>query len=184
MTSFEFTDLDGDGSKDVFLIIPEYGAAFSLNYFYVYSYKTGKSFSFSSDSDLLAFANSFAFNYSGGGKLQISNETMKFTATFDISDASRIEQDEESNKAYNNSWIEPTPVEIGENSRIALVKNKEGKTEIKVPLPVFGRATADMIGEIDLFYQLNSDLIPALKHFEVIDFGKEKPVTIGKWYAE
>ncbi len=181
MTSIEFADLDGDGAKDVFIIIPESGAAFSLNYYYAYSYKTGKAYSFTIDSSLSEFTSGFAFKYMGKGKLEIENSALSFKAAFDISDSPGIEKDDESNKDYENSWVEPTPVEIGENSRISLVKENGGAVAIKVPLPVFGRATADMIGQIDLYYAMGKDFIPALRSFEVLDFSSEGHKSIGKW---
>ena len=184
MTSFEFADLDGDGAKDVFLIIPDSGAAFSLNYFFAYSYKKSKAYSFTTDRSLSEFAGSFTFKYLGDGKLEIKNDTFTFTAAFDISDSPGLEKDEESNKSYESSWVEPIPVEISENSRISLVKAEDGAVEIKVPLPVFGRATVDMIGEIDLYYAMGNNFMPVLKSFEVLDFSREGHKSVGKWKNE
>ncbi len=184
MASFEFSDLDGDGARDVFLIIPETGAAFSLNYFYAYSYKTGKSYSFSTDSSLSDFSNGFAFTYQGKGKLEIKNDALSFAAAFDISDSSGYETEEESNKSYESSWVEPTPVEISENSRISLVKAAGGSNEIKVPLPVFGRATVEMIGEVDLYYAMDNTFTPVMKHFEILDFSPDGHKSAGKWNRE
>ena len=184
MTSFEFADLDGDGARDIFLIIPESGAAFSLNYFYAYSYKAGKSYSFTTDSNLSEFAAGFAFEYLGDGKLEMKNDTLSFTAVFDISDSPGLEKDEESNKSYESSWVEPTPVEISESSRISLVKAKDGVIEIKAPLPVFGRATVDMIGEIDLYYAMGNNFKPVLRSFEVLDFSGKGHKSVGKWNKE
>ncbi len=185
MSSFEFKDLDGDGAKDVFLIIPENGAAFSLNYFFAYSYKKEKAFSFVMDSALNDLVGSFAFKYTGSGKLEILNEKLGFTGYFNVADASGFSaDDDESNTAYDSSWVEPTPVEIGENSRLALVKTEDGRTAIKVPLPVFGLATSDMIGELDLYYVMDKDFKTVLNSLEIKDFGKEKSETIGTWHSK
>jgi len=181
MTSIEFRDLDGDGNKDIFIISPETGAAFSLNYFFIYNYKTGKSHSYTTDSSLSDFVGSFKFEYEGKGLLKIKNDNYKFSATFNLDKNTGMDPVDENNKAYENSWIDPTPVEIGENSKLALVSTENGVTEIKVPLPVFGRATMDMIGEIDLYYQVSSDFLPVLKRFEVIDFNDGKLEKIGEY---
>ncbi|NJD01701.1 MAG: hypothetical protein FIA99_03690 [Ruminiclostridium sp.] len=184
MTSIKFADLDGDGAKDIFLIIPESGAAFSLNYFFAYSHKEDKSYSFTTDSNLSEFAGGFAFKYLGDGKLEMKNDTISFTTVFDISDSPGLDKDEESNKSYESSWVEPTPVEISENSRIGLVNAKDGGVEIKVPLPVFGRATVDMIGEIDLYYAFGNNFKPVIRSFEVLDFSGEGHKSIGEWNKE
>lgn len=184
MSSLEFSDLDGDGAKDIFLIIPESGASFSLNYFYAYSFKTDKSYSFTTDSTLLDFSNGFAFKYLGKGKLEIKNEKLSLTANLDVSNSPGLDKDEANNESYRNSWVEPTPVEISESSRISLVKSKEGTVEIKVPLPVFGRATSDMIGEIDLFYVMDNTFNPVMKHIEILDHSPEGHKSVGKWNIE
>lgn len=181
MTSFDFADLDGDGAIDIFVIIPDSGAAFSLNYFYAYSYKTGKSYSYTSDSNLSEFTEGFSFKYSGEGKLQMINDKYNFNAVFDISDSAGLDKDEENNIYYENSWVEPTPIEISENSRIRLIKGKDGISSIKVPLPVFGRGTVEMIGEIDLYYDMDKYFKPVLRYFEALDFGANEPKTIGRW---
>jgi hypothetical protein len=181
MTSFDFKDLDGDGAKDVFIVIPDNGAAFSLNYFFIYSYKTKKSYSFNTDSSLSEFAGGFKFNYKGKGLLEMSNEGYKFSSVFDINSDYGIDPMDENNKSYDRSWVEPTPVEISETSRLALVNAGNGINEIKVPLPVFGLATVDMIGEIDLYYQVDSTCQPVLKHFDVIDFNEGGNKKIGEY---
>lgn len=181
MTSMEFVDLDRDGAKDIFLIIPENGAAFSLNYFFIYNYKKAESYSFSSDSSLSEFTNGFTFRYKGGGKLVISNDSYNLTAVFDISKDPGFETDDENNKSYESSWVEPMPVEISEDSRIMLSKAADGTYEIKVPLPVFGLATVDMIGEIDLYYEVDSKFKPTLENFVVYDFNDKGKNMIGKW---
>jgi hypothetical protein len=183
MSSLQFKDLDGDGTKDIFVIIPDAGASFSLNYFYIYNYKTGKSFSYNSDTSLADFTGGFSFKYKGKGLLQMKNDNIKFTATFNISDGSHAPStDDEGNTAYDSSWVDPTPVEINVNSinsKMELVDTAGGTPEIKVPLPVFGMATNDMIGEIDLYYSVNSDFKPIMKRFVVKDFKDAESSVIG-----
>lgn len=180
MTGFEFKDLDNDGAKDIFVIIPDSGAAFSLNYFFIYNYKTGKSYSYTTDSSLAEFTDGFRFEYKGKGLLEIKNTGYGFSAIFDISKDPVLDPVDANNKAFDSSWVDPSPVEIGENSRLALVSAGNGITEIKVPLPVFGRATVDMIGEIDLYYRVDANFKPVLKRFEVIDFNDGKLDKIGE----
>jgi hypothetical protein len=180
MSGFEFVDLDGDGAKDIFIVLPDSGAAFSLNYFYIYNYKKEKSYSFTSDSSLAEFANSFKFQYKGNGKLELINNNLGFKSVFDISEDSGFESDDENNKSYENAWVEPTPVEISPDSRITIEKDNSGAYEIKVPLPVFGLATVDMIGEVDLYYRVDGDFFPILKHFTVYDFKNDGKNIIGK----
>lgn len=184
MTSFEFKDLDGDGVKDVFIVVPDAGAAFSLNYFFIYDYKKARSISFSADNSLADFANGFVFKYKGDGKLEISNDSLNFKGEMDVGNNLSINNDEDGS-GYDSSWVEPTPVVIGEDARITLVgKNSAGKYEIKVPIPVFGVATVDMIGEIDLFYIVDSGSNLILEHFDAYDFDGEKKLLIGKWKAK
>jgi hypothetical protein len=73
------------------------------------------------------------------------------------------------NDYEQRAWIEPVSVDISETSRLALTTGADGKFEIKVPLPIFGLAAADMIGEIDLYYSVDDSFSPVLKHFEVLD---------------
>jgi hypothetical protein len=180
MSSMEIRDLDGDGAKDIVVIVPEAGAAFSLNYFFLYSYKMDKSYSYNSDSDLAEFANGFSFKYAGKGILEISSSKYGFHAKMNIADMNNgISAEDENNFAYENSWVEPVPVEISENSRLTILKGADGKPEIKVPLPIFGQATADMIGEVDLYYRVDSNFMPYMYRFEVLDFKEGGSVKAG-----
>lgn len=180
MSGMDFKDLDSDGVKDVFMIIPDAGAAFSLNYFYLYNYKTGQTYSYAVDSNLADFCSQFSFTYIGNGKLEISNANYGFHANFNLDDREEEPFREENGPLYERAWVEPTPVEIGENSRLELVDASDGKVEIKVPLPVFGQATADMIGEIDLYYRVEAGSFqPVMQHFEVKDFNRNGIEKIG-----
>jgi hypothetical protein len=169
MTGMEFEDLDGDGVKDIFITIPGEGASYSLNFFYIYNYKTGASISFNSDETLFSLANSFAFKYKGGGKLAVINQDYGFTGTIDVSDSLAFEADEASNGSYDSSYVEPVPVEISAESRIELVRSSDGKTEIKVPFPIFGHGTVDLIGEVDIYYTLDGSFTKVMKRAEVMD---------------
>ncbi len=179
MSGMEFEDLDRDGAKDVFIIIPGEGASFAYNYFFMYNYKTGKSHSFSSDEDLFSFAGSFYFKYKGGGALEMKSTLYGFTADFDISDSLLYETDDTANSAYGTAYIEPVPVEISADSTLALVRAADGSAEIKVPLPVFGLATVDMIGEVDIYYIVDENFKPVMKRAEIMDFDKGGISKIG-----
>ena len=170
LTSMEFQDLDEDGSKDVFIIIPDNGASFSISNYFIYSYKKDISYSFLRDNNLLDFINSFSFRYKEGNQLSIINSTYSFSADLSI----EIENDSGSLEEYmqdyeRRAWIDPVAVDISESSRLSLKKSSNGTYEIKVPLPVFGLATADMIGEIDLYYKVDESFNPVLQRFEVMD---------------
>ena len=180
MSSMDIRDLDGDGTKDIFVIVPDNGAAFSLNYFFLYSYKKDKSFTYNSDSDLADFTGGFSFKYAGGGVLEISNTNYNFSAKMSIVNKDKgIEANDENNSVYENSWVEPVPVVINENSRLIVVKGTDGKPEIKVPLPIFGQATADMIGEVDLYYRVDDNFNAAMQRFEVFDYTETSLVKVG-----
>lgn len=179
LTSIQFEDLDGDGAKDVFIIIPGYGASFNYSDYFMYSYKKDKSYAFSSDNTLADFIGSFEFSYSDGNKLALANRQYGFATELSIEDAGDGEQMAETMRSYvENTWIDPVSVDISEDSRLALVKNN-GRPEIKVPLPVFGMATVNMIGEIDLYYHVDDDFEPVLKRCEVVDFSGEKRIRTG-----
>jgi hypothetical protein len=171
MSKIDFQDLDGDGVLDIFITIPGFGASFALNYYYIYNFKTENSYSYTSDTALYEFADSFTFEYMGNGKLKIRNKNYGVDAVFDISDSSAFEKnDDQYNYLYDKSWVEPSPVEVSEEVRIMLVTDQYGSTEIKVPIPVFGIATMDMIGVIDLYHKVDSDFTPGLTKFDIMDF--------------
>ena len=183
LNTIEFRDLDGDGNKDIFITIPDSGAAFTLNYYFAYNYINGKSYKFNTDAAMTDFAGGFQFIYKGKGMLQMKNDSYGFSADFDItSKMNGIGPDSESSSEYERAWVDASPVEISENSKIALKAAAGGGTEIKVPLPVFGLATADMIGEIDMYFSVGSDFTPVMKRFEVMDFNDDRSLKkIGEW---
>lgn len=171
LTSMQFEDLDGDGAKDVFIIIPGNGASFSFSNFFIYSYKKDVHYSFTNDISLTDFIGDFRFKYSSDNKLSIINSRYNFTADLAI----EFEDGQLPSKEYmldyeSRAWIDPVSIDISEASRLALTTGADNLPEIKVPLPVFGLATVDMIGEIDLFYTVDSSFNPVLKRFEVYDF--------------
>lgn len=182
LNTIEFRDLDGDGFKDIFITIPDMGASFTLNYYFIYNYINGKSYKFNIDAALSDFVGSFQFIYKGKGILQMKNDSYDFSGNFDITGkANGNGPDDESNSEYERAWVDATPVEINEDSKISL-KASSGGTEIKVPLPVFGLATADMIGEVDMYFTVGADFIPEMKRFEVMDFNDDMPMKkIGEW---
>ena len=183
MNSIEFKDLDRDGIKDVFITIPDSGASFSLNYYFIYNYANGKSYKFDIDASLSELAGGFKFAYMGKGKLRMENGSYDFSADFDITGgANGNGPDDEGNSEYERAWVEPSAVEIGPDSKIALSPAPGGGTEIKVPLPVFGLAAVNMIGEVDLYFKVEGDFTPVMKRFEVMDFNGDMSLKkIGEW---
>ncbi len=182
LSNMEFEDLDGDGAKDIFLVIPGYGASFSYSGCFIYSYKKDLSYSFLSDNTLADFIGSFRFKYiNGGDKLTVTNEQYGFTADLTIEDTGEGPQQEEIMYSYaDRTWIDPVSIDISEDSRLSLVK-RNNRSYIKVPLPVFGLATVDMIAEIDLFYSIDENFEPVLIRCEVIDFSGDKKVISGSF---
>lgn len=183
MKSMDFKDLDGDGAKDVFIVIPDYGAQqFAVNHYFAYDYANGKSYNFNTDAFLTDFANGFRFSYKGKGILEMHNDSYGFSADFDITSAvNGVGANDEANSDYENSWVDPNPVETN-NSGITLENAADGKTEIKVPLPIFGMGAVDMIGEVDMYYAFDKDFTPVLKHFEAMDFNDDMSMKkVGEW---
>ena len=176
LTSMQFDDLDNDGSKEVFIIIPDHGASFSYSTYFVYSYKTNKSFTFTIDNSIVDYIAGFHAVYKkGGNKLTFTNNNYGFEADLTIENGDQ-QPDEETMQEYaDKAWIDPNAVDISDDSRLALVKSPKGRMEIKVPLPIFGTAAVDMIGEIESFYTLDDNLEPVLKHFEMWDFKSANP---------
>lgn len=180
MSSLDIRDMDGDGAKDVFITIPDVGASFSINYFFMYSFKLDKSYSYYADSNLNDFAASFAFKYEGKGILSITNTVHNFKAKLDITSKNKgITADDENNSIYENSWVEPVPDVINEASKLAIENSSDGKPLIKVPLPIFGQATSDMIGEVDLYYGVDKNFEPYMYKFDVLDYSDTGSVKAG-----
>lgn len=186
LTSIQFEDLDGDGAKDVFIVIPGYGASFNYSNYFMYSYRKDRSYAFSNDNTLADFIGSFEFSYANGNKLKLTSEQHGFTTELSIEDAADRAQGEKTQmeefmRSYAEStWIDPVCVDISGDSRLALVKINS-RPEIKVPLPVFGMATVNMIAEIDLYYHVNDNFEPVLKRCEVIDFSGERRIKAGSF---
>ena len=182
MSSLQFEDMDGDGAKDVFIIIPGYGASFTYSNCYVYSYAKDKSCIFTSDNELADFIGGFRFAYeNGGNRLSLINDQYGFSTELVIEDNDFTAATEDMMYEYaDRTWIDPTSVDISETSRLALAKIG-GSSEIKVPLPVFGMATVNMIGEIDLYYRIDENFYPVLKRCEIIDFAVDKKVKAGSF---
>ncbi|MGE5612988.1 MAG: hypothetical protein ACM3XR_01125 [Bacillota bacterium] len=181
LSSMQFEDLDNDGAKDVFLLIPGYGAAFSYSNYFIYSYKKNLSYSFASDNTLAEIIDGFKTERAeGSAKLRLVNEKYGFSAELDIEFINSDQSLEEAMLDYvQRTWIDPVSVDISESSRLSLVKGAGGKPEIKVPLPIFGMATVNMIGELDLFYVVDGNFQPVLKRFEVLDFDGDIVKTAG-----
>ncbi len=176
MTSMQFEDLDNDGSKEVFIIIPDHGASFSYSTYFVYSYKKDKSFSFTIDNSVVDYIAGFQANYKkGGNKLTVTNENYGFEADLTIENGEQLPDEETMQEYAGRAWIDPTAIDISNDSRVALAKSQSGRMEIKVPLPVFGMATVDMIGEIESFFTLDDNLEPVLRHFDMWDFKNADP---------
>lgn len=172
LSAMQFEDLDNDGAKDVFLLVPDYGAAFSYSNYFIYSYKKNLSYSFASDNMLAEIIGGFKTEHvKGSAKLRLANEKYGFSAELAIENINQDQTLEEAMLDYvQRTWIDPVSVDINESSRLSLVKGAGNKPEIKVPLPIFGMATVNMIGELDLFYVVDSNFKPVLRWFEVLDF--------------
>lgn len=182
LTSMEFEDLDGDGAKDIFIIIPGSGASFSYSNYFIYSYKKDSSYTFTSDNTLADFIEGFRPVYiNGGNKLTLANEEYDFYADLSIDGLDQEDLEESMHEYVNRVWIEPVSINISDSSRLMLKKAGAGKSEIKVPLPIFGLATVDMIGELDLFFRVDSSFRPVLARFEVLDFVDTDAVKVGSW---
>lgn len=182
MTSMEFEDLDGDGSSDVFIIIPGIGASFEHYNYFIYSYKKDSSHTFTSDNALADFIDGFESAYiNGGNKLTITNEQYNFSANLTIDDVSENDLEETMLDYVDRTWIDPVSVNMGESSKLALVKNTASRPEIKVPMPIFGLATVDMIGEIDLYFSVDEEFKPVLQRFELLDFDGNEKIKVGSY---
>lgn len=180
MTDMQFEDLDGDGANDVFIIIPGSGASFEYYNYFIYSYKKNVSHKFSSDNTLAEFIEGFETTYiNGGNRLTIANRRYNFSVDLSIDGVIENDLEETMLDYVDRTWIDPVSVNIGEDSRLTLVNDTENGPQIKVPLPIFGLATVDMIGEIDLFFSVNDDFKPVLDRFELLDFAGNKKVKVG-----
>jgi len=179
-SNIEYNDLDGDGVLDIFIEIPEVGSSFTMSYFFIYNPKTKSSYKFVEDNqyiNLRNLADSFSFDYVGSGTLEIASSRFGYKGRLNISDG-RQDTSEEMFLGYNRSWVEPVPIEMGADSRLMLVRTHEGKTEIKIPMCIFGLATADIIGEVDAYYTVDNSFKPVLKRLEIIDYGKDNKLNI------
>lgn len=171
ITSMQFEDLDNDGSKDVFIIIPGNGASYTNSTYFAYSYKKDKSFSFVFDNTLIDYIAGFKAAYiKGGNKLTITNLNYGFEADLSIENGGQPVDRETMQEYADQTWIDANVIDISDDSRLSLVRSPEGRMEIKVPLPVFGLAAVDMIGEIESYYTLDENMQPVLRHFEIWDF--------------
>jgi hypothetical protein len=176
MTSMQFEDLDNDGSKEVFIIIPDHGASFSFSTYFVYSCKKDKSFTFTIDNSIVDYIAGFQASYKkGGNKLTFTNNNYGFEADLSIENGDQLPDEETMQEYAGKAWIDPTAIDISDDSRVALSKSKDGRMEIKIPLPVFGMATVDMIGEIESFFTMDDNLEPVLRHFDMWDFKNADP---------
>lgn len=182
LSSMQFEDLDKDGADDVFITVPGNGASFSYTNYFMYSYKKDANYSFTSDNSLVDFIEGFRPEYTkGDNRLSITNIKYSFTADIAIEESAGQQPDEDTMLEYAGStWIEPVCVDISEDSRLALVKGAGNEPEIKVPLPIFGIATVNMIGELDLYYTVDNDFKPVLKRFELLDFKGNDKEIVGK----
>lgn len=171
-------DLNGDGLKEIFVTIPDRGASFNLNYFYIYSYRTGNYFAYTPQEpslNLIDITQGFTFDYIGNGKIKITNESYKFSGIIDISDTD-IPDAADADKAYNQSWVEPAPLEINSDSRLSLIGDKPGEIYIRLPLAIFGQATSDIIGSVEAWYKVDNSLTPILKKLEIFDFNRDMTI--------
>lgn len=182
LSGLQFEDLDGDGTKDIFIIIHDSGAAFSFSKYFIYSYKKDLSYALTSDRTLAEFIGDFSFKNAGERRLTIKNSRYDFSVNMVIElDVGQDEEEDYMNDYERQAWIDPVSIDISENSRIALIRDDKGRTQIKVPLPIFGLATINMIGEIDLYYSIDDTFKPVLRRFEVIDFDGSDRTKVGSY---
>lgn len=186
LSAMQFEDLDNDGSKDVFLVIPGYGASFFYSDYFIYNYKKDLSYSFTSDNMLAEIINGFKTEHlKGTAMLRLVNEKYGFSADLAIENINEDQTIEEAMLDYvRGTWIDPVSVDINDNSKLSLVRGADNKPEIKVPLPIFGMATVNMIGELDLYYAVDSSFMPVLKRFEILDFNGNDIVKAGSCIIE
>jgi len=180
ISGMQFEDLDGDGAKDIFITIPDSGAAFSYSNCFIYSYKKDLGHALTSDRSLAEFIAGFGFRNAGNQVLTISNSRYGFSADLHIElDVAHDQVDDYMNDYERQAWIEPVSIDISEDAKISLSKDEKGRPQIKVPLPIFGLATVNMIGEIDLYYTVDDTFRPVLRRFEVIDFDGMERIKAG-----
>lgn len=183
ISGIKFIDLDGDGVKDIFISIPDTGELFTTNTLFIFNYKTKKMYSFPGDKNDFSFdkfAKGFSFSYKGKGELEISNRDYAFKGVFNMKNNDNITGSEENNKKYDASRVDTTPVMLDDNSKLKLVMDKDKKVFIKMPLAIYGITNTDVIGEVELYFTVNSDFQTEFKKFSVIGYDGSNKVKIGE----
>lgn len=170
-SGLEFADLDGDGKDEVFITLQEAASPFTLNNYYVYSYSKDLGYTFTADTKFNMFCESFIFEYTGDGWLKVTHGENSFEASIPIQSGTIIS--DTVGKKYEQSWVEPVPVDIDADSRTAIVM-ADGKAKIKVVLPIFGLATSDFIGKIEVFYEMDGDLNQSMTSFAIFGIINQK----------
>jgi hypothetical protein len=170
-SGLEFADLDNDGKDDVFITLQEAASPFTQNNYYAYSYSKDLGYTFIADTKFNMFCESFAFRYIGDGWLKVTHGEYSFEAQIPVQSGTLIS--DAAGKKYEQSWVEPVPVEIGSDSGTAVVTT-DGTAKIKVVLLIYGLATSDFIGKIEIFYALDDTFEPNMTSFAVFGLINQK----------
>jgi hypothetical protein len=162
-------DINGDGLPEVFITNYDVGGGgYTLNYFFLYNYKSNKSLIFDQQFSMdyfNSFIQSFSFKYKHPGMVLVGYKGADNYFTIDV-------HEETNGEFYNSSWIDPSPVVIQEGqgkilSNVEISEGKKGSANIKVPLLIFGGSTSNVIGEVDVFLAVDSELKPFIERFEI-----------------
>jgi len=183
ISGIKFIDLDGDGIKDILISIPDTGNPFITNSLFIFNYKSKQMYSFPGDKNdfsLDEFVKGFTFSYKGNGILNIENKDYNFKGTMNLKNCENITSSEENNKKYEDSWIDPRPVSMDDGAKLMLIKDKDNKVYIRMPLAIYGINDTDVIGEVELYFDVSSDFITKFRRFEIIGYNGNAKVKIGE----
>lgn len=170
-SELEFADFDGDGRDDVFITLQEAASPFTQSNYYIYSYSEDREHTFLADMQFHVFCESFEFKYLGDGILKISHPEHAFIASIPIKGGTIIS--DAMGKKYEQSWVEPVPVDL-EGDFGTTVATVDGTARIKIVLPIFGLATSDFIGTIEVFYEIDEDFEQNMTDFAIYGIINQK----------
>lgn len=177
--SMDIEDLDGDGARDIFIVIPDIGSSNYINYFFIYNYKADRQFCFDFDrsqEELGSFLSSFKYRYLSENKLELVSSTLKYKGAVSVGSYLGIPIPDDG-MLYDNTGS-PVPAAIeredsGEKeggrfiSCVELLKTEDTLPQIKIPLLLPALHHEDIIAEIDVFFILSTDFTPIMKRFQV-----------------
>lgn len=183
----QIEDIDGDGIKDIFIVIPDVGTGWPLNYFFIYNYKTGKQYSFDFDynmNNINIFLSSFMYKYKSDNELELRNDKIGFSEVLKLNKFISMPIPNDALYRYVTPDFNPVAI-VNEDytknkkgdkfvSSIGLVKDNKGNVEIRVPYLLEAIHHDDIIGEIDMYFIIDSNFQPVLKGFEVYNVDLEE----------